>query len=180
MKVLLWLLGGLVLSCAPNAAQAQAGGEEVSAADRIVRSFAECRAISPADLRLQCFDRAAAALEASIKTKEVRVVDRADIRKTRRSLFGFVLPNIKLFGGGDDDPGEKESTEINTTVASARPVANSRVEIRLADGSNAVWQTTDPMTFPPHPGAAIRIRKGTMGTYFIAVEGRTYRAMRLR
>ena len=109
--------------------------------------------------------------------------DRGSIRrtkKTRRSLFGLALPSIRLFGAGNDDAEEQAFTEITSTVASAGAVANNRVEIRLADDADAVWRTTDPMNFPPRAGAAIRIRKGTMGTYFITVEGRTYRGARLR
>jgi hypothetical protein len=172
------VFAGLLVIGAAGGASAQDPAQE-STADRVVRSFAGCRTIAAPDLRLSCFDKATAALEASIKAKDVRIVDRADVRKTRRSLFGLALPTIRLFGGGEDDT-EEAFTEIKSTVASARAVANNRVEIRLAEEGSAVWQTTDPMNFPPKSGAAIRIRKGTMGNYFIAVEGRTYRGMRLR
>jgi hypothetical protein len=110
----------------------------------------------------------------------VQIIDRADVRKARRSLFGFTLPRINLFGSGEGEPGVEAFTEITTTVQSARPVANGRVEIRLADGNDAVWQTTEPMNFPPKAGAKIRIRKGALGNYFIAVDGRSYRGMRVR
>ncbi|MES2059282.1 MAG: hypothetical protein V4564_25295 [Pseudomonadota bacterium] len=177
MNAVRWVFAGLLVMGTANAASAEEPRE--STADRVARSFAECRAIAAADLRLSCFDKAATALEASIKSKEVRIVDRADVRKTRRSLFGLALPSIRLFGGGDDDK-EEAFTEIKSTVASTRSLANSRVEIRLAEEGSAVWQTTDPMDFPPKAGAAIRIRQGVMGNYFIAVEGRTYRGMRVR
>jgi hypothetical protein len=174
MKAVWWVCAGSLLLGAADDASAQD-----SAADRVVRSFADCRAIPPPEKRLQCFEKATAALEASIKTRDVRILDRSDVRKTRRSLFGLTLPPIRLFGGGDDTE-EEAFTEIKSTVASTRAVANNRVEIRLADEDGATWQTTDPMNFPPRPGAAIRIRKGTMGNYFITVEGRTYRGARVR
>ncbi len=166
------------LLCCTAGARAQTGSSE-----RVLRSFTDCRAIAAPDARLACFDKAAGALEAAVKAKDVTIVDRQDVRKARRSLFGFTLPKIDLFGGsGPTRPDEKEDafTELNTTVASARPAANGRVEIRLADESNAVWQTTDPMNFPPKPGDKIRIRQGTLGNYFLAVGGRSYRGMRLR
>ena len=174
MKAACWVFAGLLLVGAPSDALAQD-----LAADRVVRSFAECKAIPPPEKRLQCFEKAATALEASIKARDVRILDRSDIRKTRRSLFGLTLPPIRLFGAGDEAE-EEVFTEIKSTVASTRAVANNRVEIRLADEDGATWQTTDPMNFPPRPGAAIRIRKGTMGNYFITVEGRTYRGARVR
>lgn len=160
-----------------GAAPAQTGSS-----DRVLRSFSDCRAVADPTARLACFDKAASALEAAVRAKDVTIVDRADIRKARRSLFGFTLPKINLFGGGGRDEEDKADafTELNTTVASARPAANGRVEIRLADETGAVWQTTDPMNFPPKPGAKIRIRQGTLGNYFLLVDGRSYRGMRLR
>lgn len=161
-------------------ASGPATAQSTTTADRLLRTFDDCRAMAaPAD-RLACFDRAATALSTSVKAKEVQIVDKADVRKARRSLFGFTLPRINLFGSGEAESGAEEFTEITTTVQSARAVANNRVEIRLADGNDAVWQTTDPMNFPPKTGAKIRIRKGALGNYFLSVDGRSYRGMRTR
>jgi len=166
-----------LLSCCAAAGDAQTGPGE-----RVLQGLRSCRAITAAEARLACFDKATAALEAAVDAKDVRIVDRQEIRKARRSLFGFTIPKVALFGGGDDgDQDDKEDafTEINTTVASARAVENGRVEIRLV-GEDAVWRTTDPMAWPPKSGAKIRIRKGTLGNYFIAVDGRSVRGMRVR
>lgn len=164
------------LTVIPSAAAAQL----VTTADRLLRTFDECRAISAPAAQLACFDRATAALSAAVKAKDVQIIDRADVRKARRSLFGFTLPRINLFGSGESERGDEEFAEIVTTVQSARAVANGRVEIRLADGNDALWQTTEPMNFPPKAGAKIRIRKGALGNYFLAVDGRSYRGMRIR
>jgi hypothetical protein len=158
---------------------------EPAAGDRVLDSFARCRAIAAAPARADCFDAAARSLETAVKTKEITIVNRQEVRTARRSLFGFTLPRIGLFDGGDrDDSGRaaqpEEIKEIETTVASARVVANGRVELRLAD-SGAVWTTTDPMPFPPKAGDKVRIRRGTLGNYFIAVAGqRSVRGMRVR
>ena len=32
-----------------------------------------------------------------------------------------------------------------------------------------MWQTTDPLLFPPRAGTKVRIRKGALGNYFIAI-----------
>jgi len=164
----------LTVTTAANAAEPETAGS------RVLQSFAKCRTISDPGARLDCFDKAATALEQSVKSQEVRIVDRGEVRKARRSLFGFTLPSLKLLGGDKDDRDEEEFREINTTVASARPVENNRVEIRLADDTGAVWQTTEPLAFPPRPGAKIRIRKGTLGNYFLNIDGRSVRGMRLR
>lgn len=167
----------ILLFCSSGAAAQQASG------DRVLNSLTRCREIAVPAARLDCFDKATSALESAVKTKEVTILDRQDIRKARRSLFGFTLPRIGLFSGGgrDDEPAERqEFEELNTTIAGVRQVANGRVELRLTE-DDAVWVTTDPMNFPPKPGAKVRIRKGALGNYFIAVEGlRSVRGMRLR
>jgi len=178
MRTMRWAAAA-ALSCCAATGQAQSGPGE-----RVLQGLRDCRAITTAEARLACFDKATAALEAAVQAKDVRIVDRQEIRKARRSLFGFTIPRVALFGGGDgDDDDAKEDadafTEINTTVASARAVDNGRVEIRLV-GEDAVWRTTDPMAWPPKSGAKIRIRKGTLGNYFIAVDGRSVRGMRIR
>lgn len=148
----------------------------------VMESLARCRAIAAADTRLACFDAAATAIETAVKAQDVTIVDRQDIRTARRSLFGFSVPHIPLFGGGDRDagPNTDDFAELNTTIAAARPMDNGRVELRLAE-SDAVWMTTDPMPFPPKAGAKVRIRQGAMGNYFIAISGeRSVRGVRVR
>lgn len=174
---------GIWVAAAAGLATAGTAGSAVaqdSAGTRVLETFAQCRAITAADQRLACFDKAAGALEQAVKAKEVRILDKEDVRRTRRSLFGFTLPRVGIFGERDGDGEKTEFNEINTTVASARQVANGRVELRLTDEPDAVWQTTESMTFPPKTGEKIRIRKGAIGSYFITVGGRSYRGMRVR
>jgi hypothetical protein len=157
-----------------------AAAEPDAAGERVLQSFAQCRAVTDAQQRLACFDKAATALEQAVKAKDVRIVDRSDVRRARRSLFGFTLPRIDLFGPEDGRDQQEDFAEVNTTVAGVRAVANNRLEIRLADESGAVWQTTDPMNFPPKAGAKIRIRRGTLGNYFLNIDGKSVRGMRVR
>ncbi|WBH15398.1 hypothetical protein [Sphingomonas radiodurans] len=173
----IWVMSGVAMLAMGTGAQA---AEPDGAGERVLASFAQCRSITDAAQRLDCFDKAASALEQAVKANDVRIVDRGDVRKARRSLFGFTLPKLDLFGRDDDDEKEAPFTEINTTVASAREVANGRVEIRLADDTEAVWQTTEAVMFPPKPGATIRIRKGAIGSYFITFGGKSVRGMRVR
>ena len=150
------------------------------AGDRVLQSFARCRAVTAPDARLACFDAAASALETAVRSKDVQIVDRQDVRTARRSLFGFTLPRIDLFGGRSEADAKDAFQELNTTVASARTVANNRVELRLAEG-DALWVTTDPLAFAPRAGTKVRIRKGALGNYFINLDGeRSVRGTRLR
>ena len=173
-----WAAVGLIVTAGAAGAQntGSAGG---AASDRVLRAFEACRQITASDERLACFDKTTAELARAVAAKEVRIVDSADIGRARRSLFGFALPNIALLDGGarGDAPG---FVEINSTVRSAASAENGRARIVLAEEGDPVWQTTDPMTFPPRAGAKVRIRKGALGNYFLNVDGRTVRGMRVR
>jgi hypothetical protein len=169
--------GTVLLVCSSSVAAEQASS------DRVLMTLTGCREVATPSARLECFEKSTNALESAVRAKDVTILDRQDIRNARRSLFGFTLPRFGLFGRGDREHEPSENNdfeELTTTVSSVRLAANGRVELRLADG-DAVWATTDPMPFPPKPGAKVRIRKGAIGNYFIAVEGlRTVRGMRLR
>lgn len=161
-------------SCEGIAQEMSSGG--------VVESLSRCQGITAPDARLACFEAAASAIKAAVKAKDVTILDRQDVRKARRSLFGFSVPHIPLFGGGDRDGGPKSDdfAELNTTIASVRSLDNGRIELKLVE-SGAVWMTTDPMAFPPKVGAKVRIRQGAMGNYFIAISGeRSVRGVRVR
>ena len=168
------LIALICCSCEGSAQEMSSGG--------LVESLSRCQGITAPDARLACFDTAASAIKAAVKAEDVTILDRQDVRKARRSLFGFSVPHIPLFGGGDRDSGPKSDdfAELNTTIASVRSLDNGRIELKLVE-SDAVWMTTDPMAFPPKTGAKVRIRQGAMGNYFIAISGeRSVRGVRVR
>jgi hypothetical protein len=131
-----------------------------------VDAVVECRALVDSTERLACFDRASAALATAREKKDVVVLDRAEVQKTRRSLFGFSLPRIRLFGGDDDDRrvNPEDVNEITGTVASVSQTAADRWTVTLDDQSR--WITTDTARgFPPRRGEAVTIRRGPLGSY---------------
>jgi hypothetical protein len=164
------------LMAAPAAGQVPSG----DASRRTVESFTACRSIGDDTRRLACFDKAASDLEAAVARKDVTIVDRQDIRRARRSLFGFTLPSFGFLGGGKEDPEDDapEFKEINTTIKASRQSGIGRYEVTLDDG--AVWETTEPLSFPPRAGAKVRIRQATLGAYFLRVDSRSVRARRVR
>ncbi len=160
----------------------QGAGVDAQGGDAAMAALARCRAITAPDARLTCFDEAAARIDAALKTKELTIVDKRDVQKARRSLFGFSLPRIALFGIGgdrDDAKGDGDVAQLDTVLIGATPLANGRFELRLPDG--AVWQTTDPLAFAPRPNTKVRIRRGALGNFFIAFQGeRSVRGIRVR
>jgi hypothetical protein len=164
----------LILSMPANAQQAD--GPARADAAGIVDELAACRSLTDATQRLACFDRTATTLIAARDRKDIVVMDREGMRKTRRSLFGFALPKIKLFGGAEDD--EPEIKEITSKVVVANSLGMGKWEAVLEDGSH--WQTTEPTkSMGPRPGNMLRVKRATMGGYFMYLGGAAVRAKRV-
>jgi hypothetical protein len=134
----------------------------------------QCRTIADAQQRLACYDREVAALEQAERTAEIRVVDRQQVRRTRRTLFGLDLPDVDLFGGGDDDA----VSEVNSTLRSVTQTGLGKWIFELEDGAR--WVQIDSLNISPDPraGHTIRIRRGAIGSFLANVNGR--RAVRVR
>ncbi len=160
-----------------TSAGAQSGGSSGAA---VVDAVKACRAIAAADLRLACFDRATAALDSAIQTHDIVVMDKQEVRRTRRSLFGFAVPNIALFGGGSAHvDSESEVTELDTLVTAIRPIGYDKFDITSTEG--AVWRNSDALDFPPKVGAKMHIKRGAIGNYFLKFDGgKAVRGSRVR
>jgi hypothetical protein len=138
-----------------------------------------CREQSNAEARLRCYDSAAASLAEASASGKISVLDREEVRKTRRSLFGFNIPSIPFFRG--DVEKESEPDQIEARLKSARATGYNKWLVELEGG--ALWQTTEPDTrgSTPKAGQLARIKKGAIGSYMISFEGsRALRAMRVR
>lgn len=157
-----------LLLAAVLAAQAPAP----AASPATVEALRACRAIAEDSARLACLDRAADALIGAVDQKQVAVVPRADITEARRSLFGFSLPRVNLFGGSGGGVDEQaEVKELNLAIRSARPLGYRKWRLVLDTG--AVWETTEAVDegVLPRPGSKIRIRSGALGSYMLSIDG---------
>jgi hypothetical protein len=134
-----------------------------------------CRAMTDSAARLACYDEASSRFTDAVGKGEVIVMDKAEAQQTRRSLFGFSVPRIRLFRGD----GGQETEEIEAVIASAASLGYDKYRIRLEDG--AVWQTTEPApAITVKGGQKIKIKRATMGSYFLRVDGqRGVRGMRV-
>lgn len=152
-------------AAAAAAAQAPAGGRNT-----LVDAVVECRGQADPAARLACFDAAAAALGQASASGSIVVVDREDVRETRRSLFGFSVPKLPFFSG--DDSNDEAPEEIEAPIRSVRSLGYGKFLFTLDNG--AQWQTTEANNRPPDPksGETLSIRKGALGAYFLSVEGR--------
>lgn len=157
---------GLLLATAPAAAK----DKDKPAPSPLVTAIERCRQIVDPTQRLACYDSAAGALVQAANTGTVAIVDQGEIRKARRSLFGFTLPKIPFFSG--DSTSEEAQRQLDSTITSVRALNNGYFRIVIAD-NNAVWETTDSsISFdPPRAGQKITILRGPLGSYFLRIDG---------
>lgn len=171
MKSKILFVGCVALAATANAAPKRS-------LPPVVQDLTACRAQADDAARLKCYDEAAAALVRAADSGEVVVVDRDDVRKTRRSLFGFNVPKLPFFSG--DDSASDQQDEITAKIAGAHEIGNGKFSIRLEDG--AVWETTEAKAAvrSPRAGNEVTIKRGSLGGFFLTIKGqRTLRARRV-
>lgn len=130
-----------------------------------------CRAIAGAAERAACYDSAAGALIGAVEAGDVRLVDREEVRKTRRQLFGLTLPETTLLKPDKRDEAEESSELFETTIASGRQVGPATWRFTTAEG--AVWEINNPprKIAPIMPGDKVVFKKASLGYYFIRING---------
>ena len=136
----------------------------------LVEALAACLAIREDARRLACTDDAAAKLVAAEHAHDVVTVDRAEVHRARRSLFG-----LDASSAGDvlaaHLPAADRIDRLETTLAASAPVANGRWTLTLAEGGR--WQTVE--AWEPlaalHPGDAAVIHAGALGSYVLKLAG---------
>lgn len=166
------LLLAVALTSAPGVAQKSAKPSRPPQFQALIG----CRQIEEASARLACFDAQAAALDVAERRSDLVVVDRQQLRSTRRSLFGLSLPRIE-FLDGDEEGAPKE---FEAVIRSATATRDGKWTLGLDD---AVWRTTEVSEFQADPkaGETVRIKRGPLGSFKLSVEGRSaVRALRVR
>lgn len=168
----------LVAALAPAALAAPALAQETpQQRPEALTRVLSCRALQSAEERLACYDREVAAFETAEATNQVVVMDRQQVRRTRRTLFGLTLPDLGVFGDNNDDP-EEAVAELQTTIRSAAQNANSKWVVILEDGARWVQIDSRNLAREPRAGMPIRIRRAAMGSYLANIDGQI--AIRVR
>ena len=169
------MLSALALStlaaASPALAQERSGDPPPAVFSRVT----DCQTIRDDAQRLACFDREVAALAQAQAAREVVVVDREAVQRTRRSLFGLTLPDVgRLFG-------DEQQSEISSTVVAAQFNNLGMASVQIEGG--AVWVQTEgrPISRRPSAGMPVVVRRGALGSYLMSVDGqRAVRVIRQR
>lgn len=173
----LFVIVTCLLAATPAPAQQRERGGREPAPEAFQRAI-QCRAIQAPPERLACYDREVAALENAEASNAIRVVDRAQVQRTRRSLFGLVLPDINIFGGGNEENSPEAVTEINSTIQAFSQGPRGQYTFTLEDGARWVQLDTREFSARVRVGQPIRIRRAAMGSFLANVNNQT--AIRVR
>jgi hypothetical protein len=155
-----WAPSVFAADAAPTASRAE-----------VLKGLTACRAIADPTTRLDCFDKAAAAIDQAESRGDVVVIDRAQAQAARRQAFGFNLSALSIL---NRTATKDEVNTLNTTAASAYRNGDGKWVIVLEDGAR--WRQIDDaeLNRSPHQGSAIRIRHASLGSFVMNIDGQPY------
>lgn len=157
---------GLAVAAAMVAAMpAIAAKLDTSTPAPALEAVTACRKITADAERLACFDASVAKLDAAASNRDVVVLDRQQIRETRRSLFGFTLPKLALFGGREGTPEKEEFTQLTAKLTAVGRTSDGGYTFVLDTGAR--WRQTDVTAFgrTPRPGDEVTIFQAALGSF---------------
>ena len=138
----------------------------------IFTKLLDCRKETDSAARLACYDAQVGAMDVASQRDEVVVLDKTELKKTRRSLFGFAFPKLPFLQDSDKD-GDKadaEAARIEAKITSARSLGYGKWSFQLDDDSQ--WETTEAIANRnPKSGMSIVIKRAAMGSFLGAVNG---------
>ncbi len=157
------------------------GADKPPPVARPVAALQHCRTLTDASARLVCYDKAVDALSAATAANEVVIVERTDVRKARKGLFGFTLPRIGFLTGRPDSAEDRtDEAQLETTITASHNFGYGKWRFTVEGGAS--WETTETnMGFDdPLPGRKVLLQKGALGGYFAKVgKGRRVAAKRI-
>lgn len=165
-QIALFAAAGLLAMCAVPA-MAQSGSSDPS--KDYLEGLKACQVITDNDQRLACFDAAVENIVDANEAGDVQLFDRDDVRQTRRSLFGFNIPKLDIFGGGDQ---EEDADELfQTTITSVSYRSSTTARFTTAEG--AVWEMKNiPRRLRQiEPGDTVIFNEASLGFYFVRING---------
>ncbi len=139
-----------------------------------------CRTLQDMAERVRCYDARVDDLQKATANNELVVMDKEDIKKTKRSLFGFTLPRLSIFSGSrDGDQNSAQDRQITAKLASLRGLGYGKWAFQLDDGAR--WETTEALSGrSPKSTSTVVIRQGALGSYMAEFdEGRAVRVKRV-
>jgi hypothetical protein len=149
-----------------SAASCRVAAEPSAPMAKQVTALQACRIKTDSADRLACYDRAVDDLSAATASQDVVVIERTEVRKARKGLFGFSLPRIGFLAGREGNKeDEADAARFEGKIVSAKELRQGGWQFTVEGG--AVWTTLETsFTFKaPAPDRVILIERGALGSY---------------
>jgi len=146
-----------------------AGAQTTAPAPDYMGDLKACRAITDDRERLACYDAKIGTIVTANEAGDVRIVDREDVRRTKRQLFGFSVPAVGVLANDDKDDDKGEL--FSTSIVSARALPKGGWRFTTAEG--AIWEINNPprRLAPIKAGDTVEFKKASLGYYFVRIAG---------
>lgn len=160
--------GALLTVVAVLSGAAAASDEKREATVDHLAPLRSCQALTEDTERLSCYDTAVASMMAASSKGQIKIVDESEVRRTRRGLFGFSLPDLGWLGGGDDAP---DMDMLETSIVSVRYSSKDAFVFKTKEG--AAWQVSNAPSRlrQVRAGDPVILKKAAMGSYYIRIGG---------
>ena len=156
------VLGLVVVTAGGGAFAASPAGMKMAA---VVQAVIDCHAVPDNGQRLTCYDDAVAKF-IDAKTKgDVVVMDREQVSKARRSVFGLDLPDLSFDRGALNEP-----DTLTSSITEVKKVGGAMWLMTIEGGAKWV-QVSGRFQTPPHVGSKVVIRRVGVGSYMMSVDG---------
>jgi hypothetical protein len=126
-----------------------------------------CRVIADPAERVGCYDAAVGRLEEAQAQGEVKVITRADVEKVQRESFGFRIPSLPSFGGGE----KSGAAELERVTEPVKSVSGAGGKLRITLENGSVWQQIDDKKVRARDVQSAEIFQATMGSYKMKLDG---------
>jgi hypothetical protein len=120
--VLMFSVPFFLVSLAPSRASA------ADDAPNPIESLANCRKIADNAVRVACYDRTVDGLTVAVNRNDIAIVNKEQVKESRKKLFGFNVGKLPIFGDAEDD---SASNVLTTTITSVRALPYDET-LRLA------------------------------------------------
>ena len=164
------LATGLVIVSGP--AGAQRTPPPAAPTSKPIAQLNACRTETDATRRLACYDRAVDALAAATASNEVVVVERTEVRRARKGLFGFTLPSVGFLTGRKDSAEDQaDAAELVTTITASHSLGYDKWSFTVESGATWVTVESSSAFAEPRVGRKVTLTKGSLGAFYAKVEG---------
>lgn len=139
-----------------------------------------CRTINQTEARLACYDQSVAAMDEAEQRNQLVVIDRQQVNRAERGIFGLSLPSVSaIFRRSSDKTPHEEIKQIESALKQVSPAGYGKWTFALEDGGT--WATTEAVTGRvPKVGEHIIVKRASLGGYVLSADGgRAVRVKRL-